>query len=115
MITWLDGLELRLATRARATFPYVIKSAAVCGSDAVIVLLEPPRGTATTPSARDQVYCIDLEGKTRWRIQSDPDLSGYFTGIVSADADALVVFDWDCFAVQLDPTTGKILRKTFTK
>lgn len=111
MITRVDGFEIWLASGQKLHFQYTVKSVAVLGSEALLVILQPPSGS----SVRDQVFCIEPSGRVRWQIQQDPQLSGYFTGITRAEVDGITVFDWDCFSVDVDPATGAIIRKTFTK
>jgi hypothetical protein len=82
-------------------------------SDDAIVLLD-----ADTPGApksdRNLVRCR-VDGSVVWRAElPDPSGPDAYTEVTWAKA-GLLGNSWSCYLVRLDPMTGRILEKTFTK
>ncbi len=59
------------------------------------------------------IYKINPTGKKQWELKANQEDQG-FTNIYSNEK-GLFAFTWGCTEYMLDPTTGKVLKETFTK
>ena len=69
----------------------------------------------TGSGSDENLVCLGLDGRVRWKAKlptSDP--SDCFVA-VRLDGDLVRANSWSCYAVWLDPSTGRTLRTQFTK
>lgn len=66
------------------------------------------------PRATSNVYLLDPELREVWRAER-PAASDAYSGELSLHYGRLRCFTWECWACELDPDSGRILGKVFTK
>jgi hypothetical protein len=66
------------------------------------------------PPATSNLYCLDAALRELWRAEL-PFASDVYSGPVSERDGLLFCFTWSCWACELDPTSGRLLRKIWTK
>jgi len=66
------------------------------------------------PPVTSNLYCLDAALRDVWRAER-PSPSDVYTGPVSEHDGLLSCFTWDCWACELDPASGRLLRKIWTK
>jgi hypothetical protein len=75
-----------------------------------IILLDWEAGE---PNAFRNLFCIDRNGTIVWTAEL-PESYDRFT-YIEMIGDRLWATSWSCFTVELDPMTGRVLSRTFTK
>jgi outer membrane protein assembly factor BamB len=68
----------------------------------------------TGPGSDENLVCVESNGRVRWRAKLPTSDSDCFVA-VRMDGDLVRANSMSCYAVWLDPATGKILRTQFTK
>lgn len=93
----------------------VIQAVAVTGSTDVIVRVEPPE-IDDSCSPYPNLFRVDPAGRIVWRAELPvpEDWTDSYTEFEVVDAE-LSAFSWSCYGVRLDPSTGAIVSKVFTK
>lgn len=66
------------------------------------------------PRTTSNLYYLDAALRERWRAER-PSASDAFSGDVSEHDGLLRCFTWQCWACELDPASGRLLRKVWTK
>lgn len=66
------------------------------------------------PRATSNLYYLDTARREVWRAERPPDSDAY-SGPVSERDGLLICLTWDCWACEIDPTSGRIIRKVWTK
>ena len=85
--------------------------APIPGSDDCLVLLD--RDAEPRPKHFQNVLRVGPDGSTRWRAEL-PEAPDVYTSI-DWDHEGPRAYSWSGFSVQLDPETGEIRSRTFTK
>ena len=65
------------------------------------------------PRATSNLYYLDAALREVWRAER-PSLSDVYTSVSERDG-LLCGFTWDCWDCDLDPASGRLLRKVWTK
>jgi hypothetical protein len=66
------------------------------------------------PRAASNLYFLDAMLREVWRGER-PSASDAYSGPVSEHDGLLCCFTWECWACEIDLTSGRLLRKLFTK
>jgi len=66
------------------------------------------------PLGRSNVYCLDGRFEILWKAEI-PGSSDAYSGPVSVTDAGLVCGSWEGYSCTIDPTTGRIRSKMFTK
>jgi hypothetical protein len=66
------------------------------------------------PRGESNVYCLDAALREVWRAEL-PAPSDVYANPVAADGGLLRVASWECWSCELEPASGRIVRKEFTK
>lgn len=66
------------------------------------------------PRATSNLYYLDAALREVWRAER-PSVSDVYSGPVSVQDGLLCCFTWDCWACELEPASGRLLRKVWTK
>ena len=66
------------------------------------------------PRATSNLYYLDAALREVWRAER-PSASDAYSGPVSEQGGLLCCGTWDCWSCELDPATGRLLRKVWTK
>jgi outer membrane protein assembly factor BamB len=66
------------------------------------------------PRGASNVYYLDADLRELWRAER-PSASDAYASPVTPTEGVLRVASWECWTCDLDPASGRILRKVFTK
>jgi hypothetical protein len=66
------------------------------------------------PRATSNLYYLDAQLREVWRAER-PSASDAYSARVSECDGLLCCFTWECWACELDPASGRLLRKVWTK
>ena len=109
---YTNGKEINLDGRS-VRFDFPIRDTLTI-DDTIIILLHIPTGI----KCNRNLYAINLQGTILWQIDevADLDLIGNCPFIsIKKQESSLIIFNWCGFRYTVDPKSGKIIEKVFTK
>lgn len=100
----IEGAELELSAGRRLRFSEAIDKVVEVGPTLVVLL------GGTTPRNALGVR----EGKVVWQLAPTTGASGYYVNVEVRNGK-LLVWDFDCLKIEVDPSDGSVLDAQFTK
>lgn len=80
------------------------------GSEILVLLEIPLSGYKTVGN----LLCVDMAGEIVWWVElTDTGRDAYVD--VTVDSDTITVHSWEGYACKINPVTGRILSRSFTK
>jgi hypothetical protein len=94
--------------------PYDIKQV-LEASNMLVVLLEIPKMASMT----ENVFGIDLDGVIVWQVENIPETSIHpllwYADMRKINEQTIRLFNWNGWAVDIDPATGVVKHRTWSK
>lgn len=86
------------------------------GSGKVVVFDWSDRSEPWSARSLENLVCFNTDGTVRWKAKPPRELGGpdCFTS-VWLQGGSILAHTWSCYCLWLDPETGRILQRVFTK
>jgi len=100
-----------LGREIEISFEFPIRQA-VLFEEKLLVRIEPE----VRKICNENVFCVSLEGKILWQIAPTPHIyvDSPYTGI-GKDGKYAKLYNWDGTDLIVNPSTGEIIKKSFSK
>ena len=106
-----QGMELHRESHKIAIFPYPVGQIETF-HDIAVVRLDLPSGARLN----ENVYAVSSDGRVLWQIAAERHVyeDSPYTGL-ARDGDCVVVHNWDGTDLWLDPASGEVVKRGYSK